>query len=73
MSRARKQSRDKQDGSEIFSDLDFDADDFVEHMDDAGSEEVVFRAGWRQLEALHEERMLRKELSDFEDWDDFDA
>ena len=73
MSRGRKQSRDSEDLSEIFADADFDADEFVEHMQDKSDRGAGFRTGWRRLEALREERLLRRELSDFEDWDDLDA
>jgi hypothetical protein len=73
VSRGRKQSRDTQDVSEIFADVDFDADEFVEHMEDKTDRGAGFGTGWRRLEVLREERLLRRELSDYEDWDDLGA
>jgi hypothetical protein len=70
VSKGRKQSRDTRESSEIFSDADFDADEFVEQMNSKEEREVDFRPGWRRLEALREEQMLRRALSDFDDWDD---
>lgn len=74
MSKTRKQSREKYDASEIFSDDEFDADDFVDHMEDRGSQHRSdARTGWRRIEELREARLLRKELRDLEDWQDFDV
>lgn len=70
MSKGRKQSQNTEEGFEIFSDADFDADDFVDKMDGKLDQQVEFRSGWRRLEALREEQMLRRELSDFDDWED---
>lgn len=69
MSKARNRSRATSDHVEIFSDENFDTEDFVEQMDDRHCRSEP-RAGWRQLEAMREERLLRKQLDDFADWDD---
>lgn len=75
MSKVRKGSREKFDAAELFSDEDFDADDFVAQMDDKGHHHRSGprTSGWRRLEQLREERQLRKELRDIADWEDFDA
>lgn len=74
MSKARKQSREKFEAAEIFSDEDFDADNFVEQMDDRSFHHKSGpRSGWRRLEQLREEQQLREELQDIADWDDFDG
>lgn len=73
MSKVRKRSSEEFDGADIFADQDFDADTFVEDMD-GKSEQHKFdsRAGWRRLEALRDERMLRNQLLDWEDLDNND-
>lgn len=71
MNRSRKQSRDSMDGTEIFADADFDADEFVDEMDDKRHFKHESRASWRRLEEWRENRQLAKELNDL-DWDDFD-
>jgi hypothetical protein len=74
VSKVRKGSREKFDATELFSDEDFDADNFVEQMDDRGHHQRSGpRTGWRRLEQLREEQQLRKELRDFADWEDFDG
>ena len=74
MSKTRKQPREKYDASEIFSDEEFDAEDFVEHMEVKGSQHrTEERTGWRRIEQLRDERMLRNQLLDLQDWEDFDA
>ena len=70
MSKGRKQSQNTEDGFELFSDADFDADEFVDKMDGKLDQPAEFRSGWRRLEALREEQMLRRELSYFDDWED---
>ena len=73
MSKARKQqSGEKLDSAEIFADDDFDAEEFVEHMDDkAAQQRTQSRGGWRRLEELREQKMLRSQLLELEDWDEF--
>lgn len=73
MSKARKQSGEKFDTGEIFADDDFDAEEFVEHMDDKGAthSRPHAKGGWRRLEELKEQKMLRSQLLELEDWDDF--
>jgi hypothetical protein len=74
VSKVRKRSSEEFDGSDIFADHEFDADTFVEDMDDKGARQKAdTRAGWRRLEALRDERMLRNQLLDWEDLDDNDA
>ena len=72
MSRGRKQSREKDDSSDIFSDSEFDASDFVDTMDESDFAKSESRTGWRRLEQLKEEKMLLRELRDFDDFEDFD-
>jgi hypothetical protein len=71
VNRGPKQSRGKSESADIFADADFDADDFVEQMDDGEYVRAKARTGWRRLEAMQEERLLRKQLGDLEDWDEF--
>ena len=75
MSKARKQSGEKFDTGEIFADDDFDAEEFVEHMDDKGNHQQrpqqQARGGWRRLEELKEQKQLRSQLLELEDWDEF--
>ena len=88
MSKARKQSRGEESSSEIFADDEFDAEDFVEHMDDKGAShkqahahahahtqsqaQPHSRGGWRRLEELREQKMLRDQLLDLKDWDELE-
>ena len=81
MSKARKQSRGEE-SAEIFADDEFDADEFVEHqhqhqhhnMDDKGAshQRPHSRGGWRRLEELREQKMLRDQLLDLKDWDELE-
>ncbi|MGD8339505.1 MAG: hypothetical protein PVH89_01915 [Gammaproteobacteria bacterium] len=71
MSKERKQSRSTRDTSEIFSDADFDADEFVDRMDSSLSDQTEFRTGWRRLERIREERLLRRELGELDYWEEF--
>jgi hypothetical protein len=72
VSKIRKQSGGKYDPSELFADEDFDADVFVEHMEDKKAKrEADAPTGWRRIEELREKQMLREQLLDLEDWDDF--
>ena len=73
MARARKRSKDSAEMSEIFSDLDFDADEFVDEMENKSQPLARSGSSWRRLEQLREERMLQRELSDFDSWGDPDA
>jgi len=74
VSKIRKQSREKYEASEIFSDEEFDAEDFVDHMEDRGSQQKSEpRSGWRRIEELREEQYLRDQLLDLQDWKEFDA
>lgn len=72
MSKIRKQSRAQYDASEIFSDEDFDSGEFVEQMDGRDLQHrAEARSGWRRIEELREEQMLRDQLLDLDAWDDF--
>ena len=80
MSKARKQSRGEE-STEIFAEDEFDAEDFVEHMDDKGAShkqahaqptQPHSRGGWRRLEELREQKMLRDQLLDLKDWDELE-
>jgi hypothetical protein len=76
LSKARKQSRGEE-SAEIFADDEFDADEFVEHhMDDKGAshqrQQPHSRGGWRRLEELREQKMLRDQLLDLKDWDELE-
>jgi hypothetical protein len=74
MSKLRRHSGGRFDDSELFSDNDFDAGEFVEHMDTGTSHvRAKARSGWRRLEELREEKILRAELEELGEWDDFDT
>lgn len=71
MSKVRKNSRPKYDASELFADEDFDAEEFVDVMEEKQSQRNAGAAGgWRRIEEIRESKRLRQELLDFEDWDD---
>jgi hypothetical protein len=74
LSKARKQSREKTESNEIFADDEFDSEEFVEHMDDKGASHKTphSRGGWRRLEELKEQKMLRDQLLELKDWDDLE-
>lgn len=73
MSKLRRQSGKRFDDSELFSDESFDADDLVEQMEDRSAHvRAKARSGWRRLEQLREEKMLRAELQELGDWDEFE-
>ena len=74
MSKVRKQSREKTESNEIFADDEFDSEDFVEQMDDKnGSHQRPHsRGGWRRLEELKEQKMLRDQLLELKDWDELE-
>ena len=74
LSKARKQSREKSESNEIFADDEFDSEDFVEQVDDKGAAHKVphSRGGWRRLEELKEQKMLRDQLLELKDWDELD-
>jgi len=60
--------------AEIFADDEFDADEFVDNMEDKGhhQQRAQTRGGWRRLEELREQKMLRNQLLDIADWDEFE-
>ena len=73
MSKGSKRSRENSDSTDFFADEDFDAEDFVDHMVEADQRHrAKASSGWRHVERLREEELLRKELGDLNDWDDFD-
>ena len=74
MSKARKQSGAKLESNEIFADDEFDSEEFVEHMEDKASSHKGphSRGGWRRLEELKEQKMLRNQLLELKDWDEFE-
>lgn len=74
LSKARKQSREKSESNEIFADDEFESEDFVEHMDDKGASHKTphSRGGWRRLEELKEQKMLRDQLLELKDWDELE-
>ena len=74
LSKARKQSGAKLESNEIFADDEFDSEEFVEHMEDKGSSHKGphSRGGWRRLEELKEQKMLRNQLLELKDWDEFE-
>jgi hypothetical protein len=74
VSKIRKQSGSKYDSSELFADEDFDADEFVEHMEEKKAKrESDAPTGWRRIEELREKQLLRDQLLDYTDWDDFES
>jgi hypothetical protein len=73
LSKARKQSREKPEQSnEIFADDEFESDEFVEQVDVKGASHKgpQSRGGWRRLEELKEQKMLRDQLLELKDWDE---
>jgi len=74
VSKIRKQSGSKYDSSELFADEDFDAEEFVDHMEEKKARrESDAPAGWRRIEELREKQLLRDQLLDYADWDDFES
>lgn len=70
MSKASKRSREKFEGAELFTDDEFESEDFAEQMDDRSNHhKAESRTGWRRLEQLREEQQLREQLRDLADWD----
>lgn len=73
MSRGRKHSNDNFEESEVFSDQDFDADEFVDSMEEASARPKRDRrmraSGWRIAEERREARWLRDHLQDWDDWE----
>ena len=69
VSKVRKRPQESYDSAEIFSDEDFDAGDFVEHMDEKKTSHGS-RAGMRRLEEMRELRELKMALDDWVDVDD---
>jgi hypothetical protein len=75
LSKARKQARgEKFESTEIFAEDEFEGESFVEHVDDKGvsHQRPHSRGGWRRLEELREQKMLRNQLLDLKDWDEFE-
>jgi hypothetical protein len=74
LSKVRKQPSQKFESPEVFADEEFDAEDFVESMDDKGASQPRphVRGGWRRLEELREQKQLRSQLLDLKDWDEFE-
>jgi hypothetical protein len=71
VNKAGKRSREKFDTAELFTDDEFDAEDFVEQMDDKHHHKAgAAKTGWRRLEQLREEQQLREQLRELGDWDD---
>lgn len=69
MSKIRKRSGKDSGAAELFSDDEFDTDDFVELMDEQDQRHrVETRSSARRIEELREERMLREALLDYDDW-----
>jgi hypothetical protein len=69
VSKVRKPSHDEVEPSEMFSDEDFSADEFVEKMDGkVHHHRAETRSSWRRLEELREAQMLRDQLGELEDW-----
>ncbi|MDX1562763.1 MAG: hypothetical protein R3305_07535 [Gammaproteobacteria bacterium] len=73
MSKARKRSREESETTELFADEDFDAEEFVDEMHEKHAHHRhEARASWRRLEELSEEKFLRAQLRDWEDWTESD-
>lgn len=73
MSKARKPSRgEKFESTEIFAEDEFEGEEFAESVDDKGAARPHSRGGWRRLEELKEQKMLRNQLLDLKDWDEFE-
>jgi len=71
MSKPKDRSSDDFDDFEVFSDPDFDADDFIDAMDvdSVGPADAVGTVRER-LDARREARWLREQLADWNDWND---
>lgn len=67
MSKVRRRSVDSFDDADLFADMDFDADNFIEVMEQKRSKPA--RPGWRRIEDLREHRLLRDQLQDWDDWE----
>ena len=71
MSKPKDQPSDDFDDFELFSDPDFDAEGFIEAMDEGptGPAERIGSVRER-LEARREARWLREQIADWDDWND---
>lgn len=65
MSKTRKYADDDFDSSEILSDPDFSAESFVDTME----EKRGVRRSWKRVDDLNDEKWLRAQLADWDDWD----
>lgn len=65
MSKTRKSPDDDFDSTDILSDPEFDADSFVDTMEG----KRVERRSWKRVDDLNDEKWLRAQLADWEDWD----
>jgi hypothetical protein len=74
LSKVRKQSGEKFESPETFAEDEFESEDAVEHVDvkSAAHKGSQARGGWRRLEELKEQKMLRDQLLDLKDWDELE-
>ena len=68
MSKVRRRSVENFDDADLFSDQDFDADEFIDEMEEKRSKRAA-RPGWRRIEDLREMQLLRDQLQDWDDWE----
>jgi hypothetical protein len=65
MSKTRNSSEDDFDSSEILSDPDFQPEAFVDAMEG----KRVARSSLKRVDDLNDQKWLRAQLADWEDWD----
>jgi hypothetical protein len=71
MAKPKDQPADDFDDFELFSDPDFDADGFIDAMDDDSMGiSTPMETVRDRLEARREARWLKEQLADWDDWND---
>ena len=74
MSKRRHSPVDEFDESELFSDREFDLEDFIDSMEAHGEQRSRKRRStkpaWQRVEDLRGEKWLRDQLEDWKDWDE---
>jgi hypothetical protein len=73
MSKTRKRTEEQVEESELFSDSDFDLDDFVEEMEHENAwrrKRTNHRSSRQRIDDLRESLWLRGQLEDWQDWED---
>jgi hypothetical protein len=65
MSKVKNTSDSDFDSADILSDPDLDLEAFVDSME----EKRMTRGSWKRVDDLNDQKWLRAQLADWEDWD----